>query len=52
MHGDYHSGMNDLESTEVSEEELAELIKGKELLFSSNLTVSADDEFINRDITL
>lgn len=44
--------INSLESSEISDEELSKLIKGKELMFKKQVDVDSSDEFINTDINI
>lgn len=44
--------INSLESSEISDEELSKLIKGKELMFKKQVDVDSSDEFVNTDINI
>ena len=44
--------MDNIESSEVSEEEFSELMKGKDLIFSNRVNVKSGEMFIDRDIDI
>lgn len=47
-----NSSLSSLESSEISDEDLSELIKGKELMFKKQVDVNLGDEFIDTDINI